>query len=182
MGGVDKIDLLQFHWPVTGKYIDTWREMLKLKEEGYVRVLGVANCHAHHIEALEKSTGEIPEINQIEVHPLFTQKELLEYCKSKGIVVEAYTPVARYDDRLVRLPILKKLEEKYKKTFVQIILRWHIQNGVIPVVRALSEKHQKDNINIFDFVLEDEDMKIIDGLNLDSRLRYDPDNCDFTIL
>lgn len=181
-GGVDKIDLLQFHWPVTGKYIDTWREMLKLKEEGYVRVLGVANCHAHHIEALEKSTGEIPEINQIEVHPLFTQKELLEYCKSKGIVVEAYTPVARYDDRLVRLPILKKLEEKYKKTFVQIILRWHIQNGVIPVVRALSEKHQKDNINIFDFVLEDEDMKIIDGLNLDSRLRYDPDNCDFTIL
>lgn len=180
--GVDKVDLLQFHWPVTDKYIDTWREMIKLKQEGYVKVLGVANCHLHHIEALESATGETPEINQVEVHPLFTQKKLIEYCKNKGIVVEAYTPVARYDDRLVRLPVLKKLEKKYNKSFVQIILRWHVQNGLIPVVRALSEKHQKENIEIFDFNIDIDDMKVIDGLNLDSRLRYNPDNCDFTIL
>ena len=176
------VDLLQFHWPVTDHYIETWKEMIKLKEEGYVRVLGVANCHKHHIEALEKETGVIPEVNQIEVHPLFTQKPLLEYCKSKGIIVEAYTPVGRYDDRLVKLPLLKRLEEKYHKNFVQIILRWHVQNGVIPVVRALKPKHQRDNINIFDFELSKEDMDLIDGINIDSRLRYDPDNCDFTIL
>lgn len=179
---VDYIDMLQFHWPVTDKYIDTWKEMIKLKEEGYVKVLGVANCHPHHIEALEKATGVIPEVNQIEVHPLFSQKPLLEYCKSKGIVIEAYTPVGRYDDRLVRLPLLKRLEEKYNKNFVQIILRWHIQNGIIPVVRALTPSHQKDNINIFDFNLSEEDMDLIDGINIDSRLRYNPDNCDFTIL
>jgi len=180
--GVEYIDLLQFHWPVTGLFVDTWKEMIRLKEEGYVKVLGVANCHQHHIEELEKTTGVLPEVNQVEVHPLFTQKSLIEYCKSKGILIEAYTPVARYDDRLVRLPLLKRLEEKYHKTFVQIILRWHIQNGVIPVVRALSDAHQKDNIDIFDFELEREDMALIDGLNLDSRLRYNPDNCDFTIL
>ena len=180
--GVSQVDLLQFHWPVSGKYVDTWKEMIKLKEEGYVRILGVANCHQHHIEELEKETGILPEVNQIEVHPLFTQKPLLDYCKSKGIVVEAYTPVGRYDDRLVRLPLLKKLEKKYNKSFVQIILRWHIQNGVIPVVRALSSRHQKENIDVFDFILSEEDMKLIDGININSRLRYDPDNCDFTIL
>lgn len=180
--GLEYIDILQFHWPVTDRYVDTWKEMLKLKEEGYVKVLGVANCHQHHIEALERATGCIPEINQVEVHPLFTQKKLLEYCKGKNIAVEAYTPVARYDDRLVRLPLLKKLEQKYNKSFVQIILRWHIQNGVIPVVRALNPKHQRSNIDIFDFELSNEDMLLIDGLNLDSRLRYNPDNCDFTIL
>lgn len=180
--GVKQVDLLQFHWPVTGRYIETWKEMIRLKEEGYVKVLGVANCHQHHIESLEKATGILPEINQIEVHPLFTQKSLLDYCKSKEIVVEAYTPVARYDDRLVRLPLLKQLENKYNKSFVQIILRWHIQNGVIPVVRALNPNHQKSNIDIFDFELTAEDMSLIDGININSRLRYDPDNCDFTIL
>lgn len=180
--GVGYVDMLQFHWPVTGKYIETWKEMIRLKEEGYVKVLGVANCHQHHIEALEKATGIIPEVNQIEVHPLFTQKPLIAYCKSKGIVVEAYTPVGRYDDRLVRLPLLKKLENKYHKNFVQIILKWHVQNGVIPVVRALNPKHQIENIDIFDFELSKEDMNLLDGINIDSRLRYDPDNCDFTIL
>lgn len=180
--GVPQVDLLQFHWPVTGKYVDTWKEMIRLKEEGYVKVLGVANCHQHHIETLEKATGTLPEINQIEVHPLFTQKPLLDYCRDKGIIVEAYTPVARYDDRLVRLPLLKRLEKKYNKNFIQIILRWHIQNGVIPVIRALNPKHQQSNIDIFDFEISQEDMALIDGININSRLRYDPDNCDFTIL
>lgn len=176
------VDLLQFHWPVTGKYIDTWKEMIRLKDEGYAKVIGVANCHQHHLEELERETGVLPEVNQIEVHPLFTQKPLIDYCRSKGIQVEAYTPVARYDDRLIRLPLLKKLEKKYGKNFIQIILRWHIQNGVIPVIRALNPKHQKDNIDIFDFELSQEDMELVDSINLNSRLRYDPDNCDFTIL
>lgn len=180
--GVERVDLLQFHWPVTGKYVDTWKEMIRLRDEGYVRVLGVANCHPHHLEELEKATGELPEVNQVEVHPLFSQKALLEYCREKGITVEAYTPVARYDDRLVRLPLLRRLEQKYHKSFIQIILRWHVQNGVIPVVRALNPAHQRSNIDIFDFNLSDEDMALIDGININSRMRYDPDNCDFTIL
>lgn len=180
--GVDYVDLLQFHWPVTNYYLDTWREMEKLKEEGYVKHLGVANCHQHHLEEIFKICKYRPEVGQFEIHPLFTQKPLIKYYKDNGIVVEAYTPIARYDDRLVRLPLLRRLEKKYNKTFVQIILRWHIQNGVIPLVRSLSYKHQQENFNIFDFVLDEEDMKAIDSININSRLRYDPDNCDFSIL
>lgn len=180
--GLEYVDLLQFHWPVTDLYLDTWREMERLKDEGYVKHLGVANCHQHHLEEIFKICKHRPEIGQFEIHPLFTQKPLIQYYKNNGIIVEAYTPIARYDDRLVRLPLLKELEIKYKKTFVQIILRWHIQNGTIPLVRSLNSEHQKENFGVFDFELSNEDMKRIDGININSRLRYDPDNCDFSIL
>lgn len=180
--GLQYVDLLQFHWPVTDLYLDTWREMEKLYEEGYVKHLGVANCHQHHIEEILKICKYRPEIGQFEIHPLFTQKPLIEYYKRQEIVVEAYTPIARYDDRLVNLPLLKRLEKKYNKSFIQIILRWHIQNGIIPLVRSLTPKHQLSNFQIFDFQLDDDDMKAIDGININSRLRYDPDNCDFSIL
>lgn len=179
---LDCVDLLQFHWPVTDLYLDTWREMEKLKDEGLVRHLGVANCHQHHLEEIFKVCKYRPEVGQFEIHPLFTQKPLIAYYKQQGIAVEAYTPIARYDDRLVRLPLLKRLEKKYNKTFVQIILRWHVQNGVIPLVRSLNPEHQKENLNIFDFSLSQDDMAAIDALNINSRLRYDPDNCDFSIL
>ena len=176
------VDLLQFHWPVTGLYLDTWREMEKLYEEGYVKHLGVANCHQHHLEEIFKICKHRPEVGQFEIHPLFTQKPLMEYYKQQGIVVEAYTPIARYDDRLVCLPLLKQLEKKYNKTFVQIILRWHIQNGAVPLVRSMSGDHQKENFDIFDFELSQEDLAAIDAININSRLRYDPDNCDFSVL
>ena len=180
--GVQYVDLLQFHWPVTGYYLDTWREMEKLKDEGLVKHLGVANCHQHHLEEIFKICKHRPEVGQFEIHPLFTQKPLIQYYKDNGIVVEAYTPVARFDDRLIRLPLLKEIGKKYNKNVVQVVLRWHIQNGVIPVVRTLSYNHQKENLDIFDFELTQEEMEAIDGININSRLRYDPDNCDFSIL
>ena len=180
--GTDYVDILQFHWPVPDLFMETWREMEKLYDEGYVKHLGVANCHKHHLEQIFAICKHRPEIGQFEVHPLFTQKPLIEYYKSQDIVVEAYTSLARYDDRLVRLPLLKRLEQKYHKNFTQIILRWHVQNGVIPLVRCMSKQHQKSNLDIFDFELDSEDMALIDGININSRLRYDPDNCDFSIL
>ena len=180
--GTDYVDILQFHWPVTDLYLDTWREMEKLYEEGYVKHLGVANCHKHHLEAIFSICKYRPEIGQFEIHPLFTQKPLIEYYMSQNILVEAYTPLARYDDRLVRLPLLKQLEGKYKKDFIQIILRWQVQNDIIPLVRCLNKQHQKSNLDIFDFELDAEDMALIDDININSRLRYDPDNCDFSIL
>lgn len=179
---LEYVDLLQFHWPVTDLYLDAWREMEKLYEEGYVKHLGVANCHQHHLEEVFKICKHRPEVGQFEIHPLFTQKQLIQFYKDNGMVVEAYTPIARYDDRLVRLPLLKKLEKKYNKTFVQIILRWHVQNGVVPLVRSMSKEHQLENFSIFDFELSPEDMAAIDAININSRLRYDPDNCDFSIL
>lgn len=179
---IDRVDMLMFHWPVTGYYWNTWKEMIQLYNEGYCRCLGVANCHQHHIEELLKISDIVPVINQIEVHPLFTQKNLINYCWSKGIQVEAYTAIARFDDRMMRLPLLKKIADKYNKTIVQIVLRWHIQTGTIPLVRSLNKGRQLQNISIFDFSLTEDEMNAIDGININSRLRYDPDNCDFSIL
>lgn len=179
---LDYVDILQFHWPVKDHYLDTWREMEKLYEEGYVKHLGVANCHQHHLEEIFKICKYKPEIGQFEIHPLFTQKPLIEYYKQHDIQVCAYTPIARFDDRLMRLPKLKQIAERYGKSVTQVVLRWHVQNGVIPVVRALNPAHQKENLDIFDFELTAEDMAYIDSININSRLRYDPDNCDFTIL
>lgn len=176
------MDLLMLHWPVTGYYEEAWKEIVKLYKEGYCKAVGVANCHQHHIDKLLSISDVIPAVNQIEIHPLFTQKELINYCKSKNIAVEAYTAIARFDDRLMRLPLLKKIANKYNKTIVQIVLRWHIQNGVIPLVRSLNPQRQLENISIFDFQLTPQEIAEIDSININSRLRFDPDNCDFSIL
>lgn len=180
--GLDYVDLLQFHWPVTGVYLDTWREMEKLYEEGYVKHLGVANCHQHHLEEIFKICKYRPEIGQFEIHPLFTQKALVKFYKDNDIVIEAYTPVARCDDRLMNSTILKSIAKKYNKTVIQVVLRWHVQNEIVPVVRAMSLQHQKENYDIFDFELTEDEMTRIDSININSRLRYDPDNCDFSVL
>ena len=179
---VDYIDLYMIHWPVTDYYLDTWREMEKLYKEGYIKNLGVANCHQHHIEDIFNICEVPPVINQIEIHPLFTQKPLINYCKTKGIQVEAYSPLAQNNDRLRNNRVLKGLSEKYGKSLQQIIIRWHIENGVIPIPRSTNTFRLKQNLDVFDFGLTKEEIEKIDAINIDSRLRYDPDNCDFTIL
>ena len=126
--------------------------------------------------------GILPEVNQVEIHPLFTQESLRNYCKINGIQVEAYSPTARHDDRLYNPPLLGNIAKKYNKSITQIILRWHIQNGIIPVIRSLNPAHQMEDMDIFDFAISEEDMHTIDGLNINARIRYDPDNCDFTVL
>ena len=179
---LNHVDILQFHWPVTNYYLDTWYEMEKLYEEGYAKHLGVANCHKHHLEKIYNICKYKPEVGQFEIHPLFTQKPLIDYYRLNGIQVCAYTPIARFDDRLMRLPILKQFGEKYGKSIPQIVLRWHIQNGIIPIVRTLNPAHQKEDLAVFDFELTKDEMALIDSININSRLRYDPDNCDFSIL
>ena len=179
---VDYLDLYMFHWPVTDYYLETSVEMEKLYEEGYVKNLGFANCHQHHIKSILDICHIRPVVNQVEIHPLFTQKPLIEFCKKEGIQIEAYSPLAQNNDRLRNNRILKQLADKYGKTIQQIILRWHIQNGVVPIPRSTNKKRLRENIDIFDFSLCDQEMSKIDGININSRLRYDPDNCDFTSL
>lgn len=177
--GLDYIDLFMFHWPVTDHFVDTYKEMERLYKEGYVKVLGVANCHQHHLQDIIDNCEIIPAIDQIELHPLFTQKPLVEFCHKHGINIEAYTPLARNDDRLAKNLIMKELARKYHKTIQQIILRWDIQLQQIPIPRSFNPDRQKQNIDIFDFSLTDEEIKAIDSININSRLRFDPDNLDF---
>lgn len=179
---LDYIDLYMFHWPVPGCFLNTWKVMESLYEEGLVRNLGFANCHQHHIEEILKICKVRPVLNQIEIHPLLTQKPLIDFCKSEGIIVEAYSPLAKNDDRLHRNKVLCSLSEKYGKTRIQIIIRWHIENGVIPVPRSMNVMRMIENYNVFCFSLHPEEVKTIDDININSRLRYDPDNCDFTLL
>ena len=180
--GVDYIDIYMFHWPVTDHFIETYKEIEKLYKEGLIKSIGVCNCHQHHIETIIKECEIMPMVNEFEVHPLFTQKPLIQYCHNNGMRVIAYTPLAINDYRLRNSKILRGIAEKYHKNIHQIILRWHIQNGIIPIPFSFNTKHNQNNFNIFGFELSGEEMKIIDGLNINSRLRYDPDNCDFTIL
>lgn len=177
----DHVDVLMFHWPVTGCYEQTWRVVCNAYEKGLAKSVGVANCHRRHIETLMKC-GLKPMINQFEVHPLFTQKDLIKFNQDLGIQVESYTPIARFDDRLMRLPKLKKIAKAHGKTSVQIILRWHIQQGLVPIIRSLNAERQQENYDVFDFELSNDDMSVIDSFNINARVRYDPDNCDFTIL
>ncbi len=180
--GVDYVDLYMFHWPVPDRYIETYKEIEKLYKEGLVKNIGICNCHQHHIEAILKECEIKPVANEFEVHPLFTQKPLVKYCREHGIRVIAYTPLAINDYRLRNSKILRGIADKYHKNFCQIVLRWHIQNGIIPIPYSFNPEHNHSNFKVFDFELTDEEMKVIDGFNYNSRLRYNPDNCDFTIL
>lgn len=177
---VDKLDLYLMHWPQTGTYIDCWKQMEQLYEKGLVGAIGVCNFKPHHFEELKKHAQIMPMVNQVECHPLFTQNETYEYCTENNIQMMAYTPTGRMDKRLRESNILKEIAGNYDKSIAQIIIRWHYQRGIIPIINTTNLEHLKENSAIFDFELTQEDMAKISGLNIDCRLRYDPDTVDFT--
>ncbi len=180
--GDTPIDLFGFHWPVPEHYMKAYRLLEELYRDGEIRAISVCNCHEHHLERILQECDVVPAINQVEVHPLFTQKPLIDYCKKQGIVVQAYTPLARNDERLRKVRAITEVAEKYAKTPSQIILRWHVQSGTLAIPRSLNPMRYKQNISIFDFILTECEMRAIDAANINSRLRYSPDNCDFTQL
>lgn len=176
----DKVDLYLLHWPQTGTYLQCWQEMEQLYREGYIRAIGVCNFKAHHFMELMKVAQIKPMVCQIESHPLFSQNDMLKFCKKNGIQMMAYTPTGRMDARIRESVLLKQLSIKYEKSIAQIVLRWHIQRGVIPIVNTTNIEHLKDDMNIFDFSITQEDMDNIDKMDIHCRLRYDPDTVDFT--
>ena len=178
---IDCVDLYLMHWPVEGKYLETWKKMEELQKKGLCKSIGVCNCNIRHLEEIKKIATIMPVVNQIECHPLFTQNELRDYCRQNNIRVMAYTSIARMDERL-RKTCLVDLAKKYNKSIAQIILRWHIQIGNIPIFNTSKINSYKSNIDIFDFELTEEEVNKITAININSRLRYDPDNCDFTQL
>lgn len=175
---VEYVDTYLMHWPVTEKYLESWKQMEQCYKKGLCKSIGVCNCNIPHLEEINKIAEIKPMINQIECHPLFTQEELRRYCKRQDILVMAYTSTARMDDRL-KNTCIPDLAKKYNKTMAQIILKWHTQIGNIPIFNTNNIKHYKENFNIEDFNLTEEEIKSILSANINSRLRYDPDNCDF---
>lgn len=175
--GLDYIDLYLIHWPVKGKYKESWKALEKLYKEGLIRAIGVSNFQVHHLKDLSVDSGIIPAVNQVEYHPRLAQRELRSYCKENGIQLEAWSPLMQ--GQLLDNPTLVELGQKYKKSPSQIILRWDLQNGVVTIPKSVKEHRIRENADIFDFSLSAEDMAKIDALNMDKRIGPDPDNFNF---
>lgn len=174
--GLEYLDLYLIHWPVKGKYIDTWKALEKLYKDGLVRAIGVSNFQVHHLEDLLANGDMAPMVNQVEYHPLLTQKELHVFCKTHRIQLEAWSPLMQGN---LDLPVLKELSEKYQKSPAQIVLRWDLQNEAVTIPKSITESRIIENSNVFDFELSAEDMEKIDSLNQNKRFGSDPDNFDF---
>ncbi len=172
--GLDYLDLYLVHFPVPDVRKESWRAMETLLEKGKCRAIGVSNFTIRHLEELIGESHVIPSVNQVEFHPFLYQKELLEYCQMKGIQVEAYSPLAR-GERL-KHPRIDSLTEKYVKTPAQLMIRWGLQHGLVVIPKSTREERIRENSQVFDFDISDDDMRSLDSLNEDLRLNWDPTN------
>lgn len=170
----DYVDLYLIHWPVPGCYLQTWDKISEYYRNGQARSIGVSNFEIRHLEELSTVSDITPAVNQIEFHPYFYQKDLLEYCQARGIAVQAYAPLARgayLDD-----DVMCVLATKYCKTPAQIGLRWIIQKGVSVIPKSSQEERIISNGQIFDFEIAEEDVAIIDTLNKNYRSASIPED------
>ena len=173
----DYLDLYLIHWPSSDKFIDTWKAMEQLYEQGLIKNIGVSNFHKSHLEELLETAKIIPAVNQIELHPYLIQKELSKLCKQKNIIVESWSPIAK--GKVADDFNLLKIAYTHGKSQVQITLRWHLQNGFIAIPKSAKPEHIAEFSNIFDFKLTDKEMEIISNLNKNSRVGPNPDTFNF---
>ncbi|MFG6116368.1 aldo/keto reductase [Halobacillus sp. MO56] len=175
--GLEYLDLYLIHWPVPGKFTDTWKALEKLYKDGKVKAIGVSNFLPHHLEDVMKDAEETPIVNQIELHPELHQQQTREFCEANDIQVVAWSPLAR--GKYLDAPVLKELAEKYDKTPAQIILRWDYQSGIVTIPKSVKKERQQENADIFDFELTDEEIKRIDELDLGEEGRNGPHPDEF---
>lgn len=173
--GLDYVDLYLIHWPLPriDRYVESWQAMIKLRDEGLVRSLGVSNFTAEHIDRLERETGVLPAVDQIEMHPLFPQDELRGRLADKGVVVESWSPLGRGSD-LLDDPAIQAIAEAHGRTPGQIVLRWHVQLGAVPIPKSADPARQFENLDVFDFALDPEEMAAVAARER-RRLGGDPD-------
>ncbi len=172
--GLDYVDLYLIHWPVTGKRQDSWRALEEIHKSGRARAIGVSNYTVRHLQELMNSNNIVPAVNQVEFHPFIyeDQKELLAFCKNHDIVLEAYSPLAH--GARIEEPAITTLAQKYGKTNGQILLRWAVQHGTVPLPKSTNPQHIKENLAIFDFDLSATDMTAINKLSDGDRQSWDP--------
>lgn len=175
--GLEYIDLYLTHWPVEGKFVDTYRAIERLYDEKLIRVPGVSNHHEHHLEKIFAKANVKPMVNQVELHPYLSQEKLRAFCAEHNIAVTAWSPIGR--GRLLDDQTIKEVAKKYGKTVAQIILRWHYQNDVITIPKSVTPSRIEENIQIFDFELTKEDMDVLNNVNKNERFGQNPDNFNF---
>ena len=178
--GTDYVDLYLIHWPVAGKYNESWQVMESLYSEGRMRAIGVSNFHVHHMEDLLAQAKVVPAVNQVECHPLLSQKPLMHYCEKLGIVFEAWSPIGGGDaGNLAGNAELAAIGAKYGKSAVQAILRWHLQRGEVVIPKSIHKERIIENADLYDFELDASDMAAVDAMNRDQRVGASPDSFTF---
>jgi len=170
--GTDYADLYLIHWPVTGKYKETWKALEKLYKEGRVRAIGISNFLKVHLDQLLPTIEVMPAVNQMEFHPYLIQQELVDQCTDNGILYQAWSPIMQ--GRVIDIPLLKQIGKKYRKSPVQVVLRWDLQRGVATIPKSISQSRIISNADIFDFELTAEEVLQINTLDCNHRFGYDP--------
>ena len=173
----DYIDLVLIHWPgVTNpqQRIDVWKALEEAVEQGKVKSIGLSNFLKKHIEQILNNCKIKPVINQIECHPLYYDKDTIEYCKSQNIIIEAYCPLAEFHKNLIQNKNIVEIAKSLGKSVPQVILRWHLQHQIIPLPKSVHSNYIKENYDLDGFTLSEEQMKVIDGLNTNFKIDWDP--------
>jgi len=174
--GLDYYDLYLIHWPnpIQDHYVEAWQALIDAKKWGLIRSIGVCNFLPEHMERLEKETGVMPSINQIELHPFFNQEQQRKWHEENNVKTESWSPLARAN-AVLQNEAIQKIADKHNKTVSQVILRWHHQLGAIPIPKSASPKRQLENITIFDFSLDETEMSTIAALTRPDGRNKDQD-------
>lgn len=178
--GLDYLDLYLIHWPAPrkGLFVETWKAFVRLKEEGRVKSIGVSNFTAEHLDRIIGETGVAPVINQIELHPRFQQKALREENARRGVLTQSWSPLGQ--GQLLSDPVIAGIAAKHGKTPAQVIIRWHVDSGLVVIPKSVTPERIVQNFNVFDFQLDAEDRAAIAGLDAeDGRIGPDPMTADF---
>jgi len=176
--GLDYIDLYLIHWPMPARnlYVETWLEFEKLYAEKVARSIGVSNFQIEHLENLAQHSSVVPVVNQIELHPGFSQEKLRNYGKARSIYIESWKPLGGAQGSILADTTLSRIAEAHARTTAQIVIRWHLQHDLIVIPKSVHEERIKQNIDVFDFELSKDDMAAIDNLENGQRLGADPDS------
>jgi len=176
---LDRIDLFLIHWPLpkVGNFVDTWKALERVYQDGRARAIGVSNFQPHHLRRLHQESTVVPAVNQIELHPYLTQDELRAFDAEHGIATEAWSPIAK--GGVLEDATITDLANSYGKTSAQVVLRWHIQLGNIVFPKSVKQGRMRENFEIFDFELTDTDMSLISALNKDDRTGPNPDEMNW---
>lgn len=174
---LDYVDLYLIHWPrpQQDQYVSAWRELIKLREQGLVKSIGVCNFHTPHLQRLLDETSVAPVVNQIELHPLLQQRQLRAWNATHHIAIESWSPLAQGGEGVFDQPLIKALAEKYEKTQAQIVVRWHLDSGLIVIPKSVTPSRIRENFEVFDFKLDKDELGEIAKLDVGNRLGPDPD-------
>jgi len=172
--GLDYVDLYLIHWPLPGvdRYVETWKGFEELYRDGKARSIGVSNFHENHLNRLAAETDVTPAVNQVEVHPFFTQTALRQVNADRGILTEAWTPLGRGD---LESPTIGSIAEEVGKSPAQVVIRWHVQEGNVVFPKSVTPSRIVENFDVFDFELTDAQVTAISALDQGDRTGPDPD-------